>query len=91
MSTMAEKQPKLATPFAEFCKALSMGKTKGYEEVRRGALVVRKLGKRTVVTAEDGRAYIESLPKLELPAKGEPLSEHALAKAIAAVRARSAA
>ena len=53
----------------EFCKRVKMGRTKAYEEVRAGRLVVRKNGKKSLVTAEDGQRYLESLPKLNLPPK----------------------
>ena len=66
MSTVPNFPLRLATPFAEFCKQIGIGRTKGYDEVRKGALVVRKIGKRSVVTAEDGQRYLEGLRRLEL-------------------------
>ena len=66
MSTVLNFTPRLATPFAEFCKQIGIGRTKGYDEVRKGALIVRKIGKRSVVTAEDGQRYLQSLRRLEL-------------------------
>jgi len=53
----------------EFCKRVKMGRTKAYEEVRAGRLVVRKNGKKSIVTVGDGQRYLESLPHLELPPK----------------------
>ena len=53
----------------EFCKRVKIGRTKAYEEVRAGRLVVRKNGKTSIVIAEDGQRYLDSLPRLELPTK----------------------
>jgi predicted site-specific integrase-resolvase len=53
----------------EFCKRVKIGRTKAYEEVRAGRLVVRKNGKKSIVTAEDGQRYLDNLPRLELPSK----------------------
>ena len=75
----------------EFCRRVKMGRTRLYEEVRAGRLTIRKNGKRSVVTADEAQRYLNSLPLLDLPAKGEPLSEYAPAAAVAAVRARQAA
>ena len=44
----------------EFCKRVKMGRTKAYEEVRAGRLVVRKNGKKSIVTVVDGQRYLES-------------------------------
>ena len=46
-----------------------MGRTKAYEEVRAGRLIVRKNGKKSIVIAEDGQPYLDNLPRLELPPK----------------------
>jgi hypothetical protein len=34
-------------------------------EVKAGRLVARKVGRRTIITAEDARAWQEQLPKLQ--------------------------
>ena len=67
MSTASKPAPKLAWPFGEFCKQVGMGRTKGYDEVRKGRLRVLKVGKKSIVTAEDAQQYLDSLPRLELP------------------------
>ena len=58
-----------ALTLEEFCKRVKMGRTKAYEEVRAGRLIVRKNGKKSIVIAEDGQRYLDNLPRLELPPK----------------------
>jgi excisionase family DNA binding protein len=50
----------------EFCARHGVCRQTFYEEVRRGRLRARKLGKKTIVTAEDEREWLESLPVLDL-------------------------
>ena len=35
-----------------------------YEEIRGGRLRAVKLGRRTIITYEDGKAYIDALPQM---------------------------
>jgi hypothetical protein len=37
-----------------------------YQAIRDGKLIARKYGKRTIITEEDGDAFLTSLPRLEL-------------------------
>jgi len=55
----------LAFKFAKFCKLAGMGKTAAYEEVAAGRLKVRKRGRSTIVLADEGREYLQSLPRIE--------------------------
>jgi len=72
---MSTEAAELAYSLPEFCRRAKIGRTKLYEEVRAGRLTVRKLGKKNIVTAEEGRRYLETLPTLELPNEdGEPPS-----------------
>jgi hypothetical protein len=57
--------PPLAYRFGKFCRLAGMGKTKGYEEVAAGRLKVRKRGRSTIVLADEGKEYLQSLPRLE--------------------------
>jgi predicted site-specific integrase-resolvase len=38
-----------------------------YREIKAGRLVARKLGARTIITADDERAWIDALPRFGLP------------------------
>ena len=44
-----------------------VGRDKLYAAVRVGELEARKAGRRTLITAEALRRYLESLPTLQLP------------------------
>jgi hypothetical protein len=62
---MSDSEDLDAYPFREFCRRNGIGATTGYAEVKAGKLIARKVRGRTIVTKEDGRAWRESLPKLE--------------------------
>ncbi|SMC92014.1 hypothetical protein SAMN06297251_11299 [Fulvimarina manganoxydans] len=49
----------------EFCAWASIGRSKFYNEVNAGRLLVRKLGRKSVVTMTDAQAWLDSLPVLE--------------------------
>ncbi len=82
---------RLAWSLDEFTKLAGVGKTKIYEDARNGLITLKKIGKKNLILADEGRRYLRSLPELKLPKEGEPLSEYAPAAAIAAVRTRGAA
>ena len=69
---------KLAYTIPGFCDASSLGRSKVYEEIAAGKLRAVKSGARTLITAEDGRAYIKSLPAVE--PKDEDAAEKAAEK-----------
>ncbi len=52
----------------EFCARNGICRQTFYDEIRRGRLHAIKLGKKTIVTAESERAWLESLPPLRLSA-----------------------
>lgn len=52
----------------EICQRHGICRQTFYDEIRRGRLHARKLGKKTIVTAENERAWLESLPPLKLAA-----------------------
>ena len=58
----------LAHPVNAFAKALGVSRSKVYEEIRLGRLRAKKLGSRTLITATDGRAYLDSLPDVKAAA-----------------------
>ena len=52
----------------EFAKRYGIGRTTIFAEIKAGRLVARKIGKRTVITVQDGRAWLASLPRASQPA-----------------------
>jgi excisionase family DNA binding protein len=55
---------RLAYSVEEALSLLSIGRNKLYAEAKAGRLKLRKSGRRTLVLADDLRAYISSLPLL---------------------------
>jgi hypothetical protein len=55
MNTPASTQPIYSIP--DFCKAHSISRTQAYRELATGRLAASKVGKRTVVTAEQAAAW----------------------------------
>jgi hypothetical protein len=51
----------------EFCRTYRVGKDRAYADIRSGTLIARKVGKNTIILADDAEAYIAALPRLELP------------------------
>jgi excisionase family DNA binding protein len=60
---------------AEACKTVSVSKTTLYGVIKRGHLKTRKLGRRTLITAEALSDWLASLPSAEsnTPEKGGDL------------------
>jgi excisionase family DNA binding protein len=56
---------KLAYSIEEFAELASIGRTFIYEEINAKRLQARKVGRRTIILAEEARAYLESLPALQ--------------------------
>ena len=52
----------------EFCARYGICRDTFYNEIRRGRLRVRKLGKRTLILRADAQAWADSLPPLDLSA-----------------------
>jgi hypothetical protein len=48
-----------------FCATYSVGRSLFYEELKAGRIVVRKLGKKTLILKSDAERWAQSLPKLE--------------------------
>jgi len=55
----------LVLTIAEVCTKARVGRTKLYADIRDGKLRARKNGRRTVVLADDLRAYVDHLPELK--------------------------
>jgi hypothetical protein len=58
----------LAYTIDDFVKAVGVGRSKVYEEIRLGRLRARHIGRRTVIIDSDARAYLASLPALPVAA-----------------------
>ena len=57
--------PRLAYRVEEFVAVSGIGRTTLYAEIKAGRLKARKIGKRTLITAEAARAFLDSLPERE--------------------------
>ena len=49
----------------EFARHNAIGLTTVRGEIRAGRLVARKIGRRTIIAAEDAQAWQEQLPRLQ--------------------------
>jgi hypothetical protein len=63
-----------AYSLVNFASRHGISRSKVYGEIRAGRLTARKIGDRTIILAEDGKAWRESLPpaNLRAPARDEP-------------------
>jgi hypothetical protein len=53
---------KLAYSVDDLREVAQLNRSQAFEEIRRGVLRARKLGRRTVILAEDLADYLHSLP-----------------------------
>ncbi|GGH24527.1 hypothetical protein GCM10007036_30990 [Alsobacter metallidurans] len=67
--TYAEKKyeaPDISAPLAynaeNFLRAAGIGKTKLHEEINAGRLKALKVGRRLIITHDDAKAWLNSLP-----------------------------
>jgi hypothetical protein len=56
----------------EFCTVYGVSRDRAYADIRNGDLIARKVGKNTIVLADDAERYIASFPRLELPPAHSP-------------------
>ena len=49
----------------EFARQNAIGLTTVRGEIKAGRLAARKIGRRTIITAEDAKAWQERLPKVQ--------------------------
>jgi len=64
---MPSVEPLLQDSFSvdEFARRNRIGLTTAYAEIRAGRLIARKIGRRTVVLADDARSWRDNLPKVQ--------------------------
>jgi excisionase family DNA binding protein len=55
---------KAASSISTFCERHDIGRSTVYEEIKKGRLRAVKVGRRTLITDEDERAWLASLPSL---------------------------
>jgi excisionase family DNA binding protein len=60
-----KKMDQLLYTVSECCRLLAIGRTKFYEIAAAGAIPIRKIGQKTVVTSADLKRYADSLPSIE--------------------------
>ena len=72
MNTATASHP-LAYTVEDFAALTGLGRTRLYEAIKNRQLLARKYGKRTVILAEDGRAFLASLP--EQPARSRRMRD----------------
>jgi hypothetical protein len=53
-----------AMSLAQFCERYGLGRTKAYEELKRGRLRGRKIGRRTIITEDDAEDWLRHLPAM---------------------------
>lgn len=63
---MSDLQTRLAVPLARAPLELGLSRSAIYRAAAEGKIVLRKLGRTTLVDMASARAFIESLPKLQL-------------------------
>ena len=59
-----EEATPLAHSIAEFTKIACLSRTAIYEAIKARDLKVRKFGRRTLILAAEGQAFLNSLPRL---------------------------
>jgi hypothetical protein len=64
---MPPVEPQLQDSFSldEFARRNCISLTTVYAEIRASRLIAHKIGRRTVVLAEDARAWRDNLPKVQ--------------------------
>ncbi len=46
-----------------FCSWAAIGRSQVYEEAKTGRLRLTKVGRKTIITIDDARAWLDALPK----------------------------
>src|SRR5262245_27054167 len=68
---LSAPSPKRAYRLLEFSDVYGVSRDRAYDDIRSGDLIARKVGKNTIVLADDAERYIASFPRLELPVQDE--------------------
>jgi excisionase family DNA binding protein len=55
-----------ARKIPSFCRYASIGRTKVYDDIKAGKLRAVKAGRSTLILHEDGEAYLNALPAVEV-------------------------
>jgi excisionase family DNA binding protein len=55
-----------AYPVREFCARYGICRQTFYDEIKRGRIRARKLGKKTIILKSDAEAWAASLPELRI-------------------------
>lgn len=61
---MASARDVIGMSIDDLVAASGLGRTSIYDQIRRGRLVARKCGKRTIILPSDATAWLESLPRM---------------------------
>jgi excisionase family DNA binding protein len=59
------EQQKRAMSVGEAAKAAGIGRTMLFEEIRKGRITARKVGRRTIIMVDELDAWLKALPKKE--------------------------
>jgi hypothetical protein len=62
----AAKTARIGSSVDEFAARNGVGKDKVYHEIAAGRLIARKIGKRTIIFADDEAQWRANLPRLDL-------------------------
>ena len=65
-NTSAPNSEKLAYSIAEFSEATGLGRSFLYVEIREGRLLAQKAGARTLITSDNGKAFLANLPGVDV-------------------------
>ena len=61
---MEEQNTPQAFTLRQFCAAYAVGRTFTYREIKRGQLIARKAGNRTLIMRVDADAWASKLPNM---------------------------
>jgi excisionase family DNA binding protein len=61
----SDLNPQRAFSIDEFCRRFGVGRTKVYEEIKFGRLPARKIGRRTIIPADDAEGWLQHLPLMK--------------------------
>ena len=67
------QRPRLAWSINDLAQALDVCRDRIYADIRAGKLVARRIGaRRTIVTDDEARRYLDALPHVSLPPAPSP-------------------